>query len=120
LLRKFFAPHNKKPGRGGGSAGNILSTIAGLPFLWIALAAAELTFGGRALGLATPLTRIYAVTVRAPWLMPYQGNFTWMIPVSLLVLSVPAYALSVLIEWAVLLPLFKMDRRGGYCVRWHL
>lgn len=81
--------------------GNILSTIIGVPFMWAVLATVQGTFAGGALGLDTVGRKIYAVTIQAPWLIPYEEDLGWMIPIALLVLSVPAYLLSVLVEWQV-------------------
>ena len=79
--------------------------------MWMALATAQLTFAGNALGLATAATRVYAVTVQAPWLIPYEEDLLWMIPVALAVLALPAYALSVFIEWRSLLPFVPPSSR---------
>ena len=88
----------------GATIGNVLSTLAGVPLMWMVFATMQLSFAGDAIGLATPATRVYAVTVQAPWLIPYEEDLSWMIPVALSVLAIPAYALSVLIEWRALLP----------------
>ena len=86
----------------GATIGNVLSTLAGVPLMWMVFATMQLSFAGDAIGLATPATRVYAVTVQAPWLIPYEEDLSWMIPVALSVLAIPAYALSVLIEWRAL------------------
>ena len=80
------------------SVGNLVSTLAGIPLMWLLLATTELVCCGEAKGLATPGAKIYAVTIQAPWLIPYERDFHWMIPVALLVFAIPCYALSVLIE----------------------
>jgi hypothetical protein len=95
----------------GATVGNVLSTLAGVPFMWTVLATVELMFADRSLGLDTPATRLYAVTVQAPGLTPYEGHLSWMIPAALLVLALPAYALSVLIEWRALLPFLAQNQR---------
>lgn len=61
---------------------NLVSTIAGIPITWVLLVAIEIamTCGGRAYGLATPFTKVLAVTLQAPWLIPYRGDMYWMIP----------------------------------------
>ena len=84
------------------AVGNVLSTVVGIPFMWAVLATVQGTFAGGALGLNTIGRRIYAVTVQAPWLIPYEEDLSWMIPIALVVLAVPAYLLSVLVEWRVL------------------
>lgn len=87
----------------GSAIGNVLSTLIGVPFMWMVLATVQLSVAGGALGLATPAARVYAVTVQAPWL----------IPAALAVLAIPAYALSVLIEWLALLPFVSLGNRRG-------
>ncbi len=51
--------------------------------------------------------RLYAVTLQAPWLIPYQDHMAWMIPAASLVLLLPFYVGSVFVEYWVLK------------VRWH-
>lgn len=80
------------------SVGNLVSTLAGIPLMWLLLATTELVCCGGAKGLSTSGARLYAVTIQAPWLIPYERDFHWMIPVALLVFAIPCYALSVLIE----------------------
>lgn len=80
---------------------NCLSTLVGLPLAWMVLALMELFLFGTALGLDSPLRRLYAVTVQSPWLIPYERDLWWMIPASAIVLTVPFYAMSVLVEYRV-------------------
>jgi hypothetical protein len=80
------------------SLGNVASTLVGVPLTWLALAILELICCGSAKGLATVGSRLYAVTIQAPWLIPYEDEFYWMIPVALGVLAIPCFAVSVLIE----------------------
>jgi hypothetical protein len=80
------------------SVGNLVSTLAGIPVMWLVLATTELLCCGSAKGLSTSSAKIYAVTIQAPWLIPYDRDFHWMIPVALFVFAIPCYALSVLIE----------------------
>jgi len=96
------------------SLANVLSTIVGIPFMWVVLALIEGAFAGTALGLNTLGAKIYAVTIQAPWLIPYEEDLRWMVPVALIVLAVPAYFLSVVVEWIVIRSLFSVDnRRAG-------
>lgn len=83
------------------AAANCFSTLVGLPLAWMLLALIELFFFGTAIGLNTPLRRVYAVTVQAPWLIPYERDLWWMIPASVTVLTVPFCAMSVLLEYPV-------------------
>lgn len=87
-------------------AANCLSTLVGLPVAWVVLASVEAAFFDTALGLGSPLRRIYAVTVQAPWLIPYEGDVGWMVPTAAVVLSVPFYCLSVVCEYFVVARFF--------------
>src|SRR5437879_349487 len=51
---------------------NSVSTLLGLPLAWLALATIEGVFFGTARGLDTSIHRVYAVTIQAPWLIPYE------------------------------------------------
>jgi hypothetical protein len=82
---------------------NAASTLVGLPLAWGLFLAVELIVsgGGRALGIDTFWRRVFAVTVQAPWLIPYESELHWMIPVAAMVLLVPFFFASVLIERTV-------------------
>lgn len=95
----------------GVALGNVLSTLVGIPLMWLVLATVQGVFAGGARGLATAGQKIYAVTVQAPWLIPYEEDLGWMIPLALVVLALPAYLLSVLIEWRALLPFVEASNR---------
>jgi hypothetical protein len=77
---------------------NLVSTVVGVPLAWFVLALGEMLCCAGALGLTTPLTRVYAVTLQAPWLIPYESDLGWMIPFALVTLGVIFAALSVVIE----------------------
>jgi hypothetical protein len=78
---------------------NLWSTFAGVPLAWFAQVLAQITIGGgRAWGLKTPLDRLAAVTVQSPWLIPYEGQFKWMIPAAALCQLVPCLVVSVAVE----------------------
>jgi len=78
---------------------NAVSTFVGIPVTWGVLVVVELVAtGGRALGLGTLAGRIAAVTVQSPWLIPYEADLDWMIPVAALVLCVPFFFMSVFVE----------------------
>jgi len=77
---------------------NLASTFIGVPLTWFALAILELICCGTARGLDTLLTRLYAVTVQAPWLIPYEQDLWWMVPCALTVIAIPCLVVSVMIE----------------------
>jgi hypothetical protein len=79
-------------------AGNIASSLVGIPLTWVILAALELACCGSAFGLSTFGSKLYAVTVQAPWLIPYEDDLSWMIPSALVAMAIPCFIASVLIE----------------------
>jgi len=78
--------------------GNLFSTAIGIPLLWLVLAVMELICCGTARGLTTFGTRLYAVTIQSPWLIPYEQDLRWMIPCALVVMAIPCFAASVILE----------------------
>jgi hypothetical protein len=93
------------------TAANIVSTIVGVPVAWFILAISEMLCCGGALGLSTPVTRIYAVTVQAPWLIPYESDLGWMIPLALVTLGIVFAALSVLVETPIASRILRVPTR---------
>ena len=81
---------------------NLISTIIGIPLAWFVWSTLELWLCGTALGLNSPAKGLYAVTVQAAWLIPYETQLWWMVPVAAVVLTNVFYAGSVLIEWLVM------------------
>ena len=78
---------------------NLVSTLIGFPLLWFLLVVVQmLTGGGAAYGLRTFWARVYAVTIQAPWLIPYEEDLRWMIPIAAAYLLIPAFFASVFIE----------------------
>jgi len=92
--------------------GNIATTIVGVPLVWVALAIAELACCGDAGGLATVWRKIYAVTVQAPWLIPYEKDLDWMIPSAMAVLAVPFFLATVAMEGLINRRLLPREDRG--------
>jgi hypothetical protein len=87
----------------GSLVANLWSTFLGVPVSWFILLVTQLSVGGGAAwGLKTPLTRLAAVTVQAPWLIPYEESLYWMVPAASLFLMLPFFLASVGIEWLVL------------------
>jgi hypothetical protein len=98
----------------GVAAANLLSTIVGFPLLWVLLVVMELCVGGGgAHGLSTIWSRIYAVTVQAPWLIPYESDLKWMIPLAALYLLVPAFFASVYLERWICFRFWRGQDRNG-------
>jgi hypothetical protein len=78
---------------------NLFSTLLGIPLTWIVLVFLEAIAGnGGAPELHTFSQKVYAVTIQAPWLIPYEKDLYWMVPTAVVVLSVPFYLASVIWE----------------------
>jgi hypothetical protein len=83
---------------------NLVSTVVGVPLTWAALVAGQaVTGGGGSAGppFDTVAGKVLAVTWQAPWMMPYESDMYWMVPVAALVLLVPFFFVSWLIEYQV-------------------
>lgn len=82
------------------TAANATSTLVGIPLVWALLVLVELAIsgGGKALGTDSFWLRIYAVTVQAAWLIPYESELHWMVPAAAMALLVPFFFASVLVE----------------------
>ena len=82
---------------------NIVSSLVGIPLAWGLMLLLEFaaTSGGTAYGLDTAPKKILAVTVQAAWLVPYENELHWMIPAAAIVLLIPTFFISVLIEWGI-------------------
>ena len=83
---------------------NAASTFVGVPLTWGALVLLTAATGGSshvAPGWAPiePFERLLAVTWQAPWLMPYERQFYWMVPAASAVLLIPFGIISVLVEY---------------------
>jgi hypothetical protein len=85
-------------------AANLLSTLIGFPLSWCLLFGVELltTGGSAAFGISTALGKIIAVTLQSAWLIPYENELGWMMPIAAAVGFIPAYFISVSSEaWVV-------------------
>ena len=83
---------------------NLLSTFVGFPLAWIMQFAIEFIIprGGNAHGLETFWQKVYAVTIQSAWLIPYEGDLDWMIPIAAMVGLVPAFFITIYIELPIL------------------
>jgi hypothetical protein len=84
---------------------NAVSTIVGWPLTWIILALLQLFIipGGQSgYNFPAPFGAIASVTLQAAWLMPYQDQLYWMIPTAAMVLLIPAFFVTILVEMLVL------------------
>jgi hypothetical protein len=78
---------------------NVVSTIIGIPLTWVALVLLQWGTGGDTFHqFPRPLENFLAVTWQAPWLLPYEDQLYWMVPVASLFLLVPFFFASYFIE----------------------
>lgn len=92
---------------------NLASTLIGVPLVWLVLAVLEMICCGDAKGLTTFGAKLYAVTVQAPWLIPYEQDLPWMVPCALAVIAIPCFVASVVIEAPINKHLLRYaDRRS--------
>jgi hypothetical protein len=114
-----------------GSAGaNIVSTIVGVPLSWMIMLALQFTTsslgqgaGIHVHGLAGDMAALF---LGAAWLGPAGDSLRWMVPIALAILLIPAYFISVWIEYgfakwfwtdmtpAVLFPAIRLANRTTY------
>jgi hypothetical protein len=89
---------------------NIISTLVGIPLTWLVVATIEGIWFGHAAGLQTFWQQVYSVTVQAPWLVPYEEDMYWMVPVAGAVLTAVFYVASVATEYAVAIMFFPRQQ----------
>ncbi|MBA4249644.1 MAG: hypothetical protein C0432_02610 [Candidatus Puniceispirillum sp.] len=78
---------------------NIISTLFGMPFVWFVLMKIQMVLPGGGHGHDWGNWEyIYGVTVQAAWLIPFEQQLYWMIPVAYTVLMVPCFLASYWIE----------------------
>lgn len=82
---------------------NLSTTFIGVPVAWgVMLGLSLLTTGGYALGMNTPAQMLAAVTLQAAWLIPHEDHLFWMVPAAAMVLLIPCFLASIVIERWVL------------------
>ncbi len=87
---------------------NLVSTVVGIPLTWLLLVLIEMLFGGgRAFGLESTLDKVLSVTLQAAWLIPYESDLHWMIPVAGANLLIPFFFASWWSEYLVLKKILK-------------
>lgn len=74
---------------------NCISTFIGVPLTWfLSVVIQFVTGGGSAFGLESVMGKVLAVTWQAPWLIPYEQDLNWMIPIAGAVLLIPFFFVS--------------------------
>ena len=88
------------------SIANIESTLIGIPITWVAWVIIEiilgymgtLVFENLHVSLPESASLLFALTVGAAWLTPAESNLYWMVPTASLVLLIPFFYVSWLLE----------------------
>lgn len=85
------------------SVSNVLSTLLGVPLTWGLLVGLQVLSGATTVGpsLDTTAGKIFAATVQAPWLLPYESEEHWLLPAAMLFLLVPFFFASWAVEYLV-------------------
>ena len=96
---------------------NLVSTLLGFPLAWgimwgISIAVTS-GIGEEALGMDTFPKKLFAVTVEAPWLIPYEHDLYWMIPTAAIILLVPAYFVSVWSEGLIMRAMLPKETKSA-------
>lgn len=86
----------------GAAISNLISSFAGIPLAWGIITCIQVFIipGGGTFYEELPqyLRLIFAVTIQAGWLLPYEKELEWMVPIALLVLLIPFFYVSYWIE----------------------
>jgi hypothetical protein len=110
VLYKFFKKEPFKNLLWPTTVANSFSTLVGIPLMWGILVALEmLTPGG---GGTYPNLSVFwqfflGVTLQAPWLLPYESEAYWMVPVSIMVLLFWFFFVSAWSEGLILAKFLK-------------
>jgi hypothetical protein len=108
ILKQPFVPIFLRVG-----AANALSTFVGLPVAWIGMVIVNIaTTGGRAHAFETPWGAFQSIVLQASWLVPHEGQMLWLIPAATLVLLVPYFLTSVIVERWLMRRLFSHVDQG--------
>ncbi|HEV2396506.1 MAG TPA: hypothetical protein VGS27_06175 [Candidatus Sulfotelmatobacter sp.] len=91
-------------------AANAASTIIGIPITWGVLFLCEIGFFSALDQIPklanrswnSPLEQIVGTVLSAPWIAPVEGSGSWAVPLAALVLLIPFYFVSVLVEQKIM------------------
>jgi hypothetical protein len=105
---------------------NLLSTAAGIPLAWLVSVLIEAALGAITIGVTGAQAyppegtgEIAGVVLTAPWLGPFEEGGHWIVPAATIVLLVPCFVASYLIEaWYVAKVLLPSDLRAARRAIW--
>lgn len=105
LAQKTITQLSSSRRLGGVALANTISTFGGWPLTWVIFAALHDLAnrgGGEAKGLLTPLKVIVSEGWQTASTILYKEELYWMVPTAAMILMVPAFFVTILIEGAVL------------------
>jgi len=112
--RRLLTEERSKTKWIGLTVANLASTFLGWPLAWLVLVVLQMTTGGGgAHGLDSPLGVILSVTQQAPWLIPYEDDLYWMIPIAMAVLLIPFFFVSVFSERLILSFIWRQEEKSA-------
>lgn len=87
---------------------NCVSTLIGIPVTWVVLALGEMFVLQWAAGVTPePLLLVVGAVFGAAWLGPGAEQTSWMVPLAVVVLTAPFYAMSIVSERPVVAQFFR-------------
>jgi len=87
----------------------LASCFLGVPITWGLLAILQFASGGgMPLGIELPIEKVLAVTLQAPWVMPYEDDLKWIVPLACTFLYIPLLFVFVRVESAVCILLLSL------------
>jgi len=99
---------------------NVITTIIGYPFSWALLLGLQLLTRGNSsvFGTETLWRKVASVTLGAAWLSPSENDQYWMVPVAGMVGLIPAFFISVYLEYFVVLQFFYENKKDLLPLSW--
>ena len=88
---------------------NVVSTLVGLPFMWMVLFGIQVMTGGFAYGTEGFAGKLLAVTLQAPWLPPFGPEEFWIFHSAALFLLIPFFFATWLIEYVTVRNRFAVE-----------
>ncbi|HXX14402.1 MAG TPA: hypothetical protein VEJ47_05815 [Candidatus Eremiobacteraceae bacterium] len=91
---------------------NALSTVLGVPMVWLIMLGLELATSDVLYQTDTPLINVISLLLSAAWIGPPDEKTAWTVPFAILVLLVPFFLVSYGIEYLVLGLMVGMPEGG--------
>lgn len=105
IILRWRLALNWKESIKGGVIANLVSTIAGVPLSWgfmfIFTVIAYTLESEYNFSWDSPVMMAIYFIFTSAWFAPYEGHYAWLIPMALIIMLIPAYFLSLWIEYWV-------------------